>query len=226
VTVVGQPELAATPVTVPADPSSAAFPLVAGLLCPGSELRLPEVGVNPYRAGLFETLLEMGADLGLENRRELAGEPLADLVVRGGGALKGVEVPPERAPSMIDEYPILAVACAFAEGRSVFHGVGELRVKESDRLAAVARGLTACGVRVEETADTLTVHGMGPQGVAGGATVAADLDHRIAMAFAVLGLASQEPVAIDDARTIDTSFPGFAALMRRLGAEIETTEEP
>jgi 3-phosphoshikimate 1-carboxyvinyltransferase len=135
-------------------------------------------------------------------------------------ALKGVEVPAERAPSMIDEYPVLAVAAAFAEGTSVFHGVGELRVKESDRLAAVARGLAACGVEVEETRDSLTVHGRGPDGVPGGAEIVADLDHRIAMAFLVLGLASRAPVAIDDGRTIDTSFPGFAELMRTLGAEI------
>ncbi len=219
VTLRGQPELAATAVTVPADPSSAAFPLVAGLLCPGSELLLPTVGVNPLRAGLFESLQEMGAELTLENRRELAGEPVADLRVRSG-PLRGVAVPAERAPAMIDEYPVLAVAAAFAEGTSVFHGVGELRVKESDRLAAVARGLSACGVAVEETADSLTVHGAGPQGVAGGAEIAADLDHRIAMAFLVLGLAARAPVAIDDARTIETSFPGFAALMGALGADL------
>ncbi len=219
VTLTGQPELSATPVTVPADPSSAAFPLVAALLCDGSELLLPGVGVNPYRAGLLDSLVEMGAELSLENRRELAGEPLADLRVRHS-TLSGIEVPPERAPSMIDEYPILAVAAAFAEGTSVFHGIGELRVKESDRLTAVAHGLAACGVEVEETEDSLTVHGRGPAGVAGGAEIAADLDHRIAMAFLVLGLAARDPVAIDDARTIETSFPGFAALMRTLGADI------
>jgi 3-phosphoshikimate 1-carboxyvinyltransferase len=219
VTVTGQPELAPAPVVVPADPSSAAFPLVAGLICSGAELTLPAVGVNPYRAGLIETLLEMGADLSLENRRDPAGEPLADLRVRAS-ALRGVEVPPERAPSMIDEYPVLAVAAAFAEGTSVFRGVGELRVKESDRLAAVARGLAACGVAVEETEDSLTVHGRGPDSVQGGAEIAADLDHRIAMSFLVLGLAARRPVAIDDARTIDTSFPGFAELMRELGADL------
>jgi 3-phosphoshikimate 1-carboxyvinyltransferase len=219
VTVTGQPELSPAPVVVPADPSSAAFPLVAGLICSGAELTLPAVGVNPYRAGLIETLLEMGADLSLENRRDPAGEPLADLRVRAS-ALRGVEVPPERAPSMIDEYPVLAVAAAFAEGTSVFRGVGELRVKESDRLAAVARGLAACGVAVEETEDSLTVHGRGPDSVQGGAEIAADLDHRIAMSFLVLGLAARRPVAIDDARTIDTSFPGFAELMRELGADL------
>ncbi len=223
VTLLGQPELTATPVAVPGDPSSAAFPLVAGLICDRSELTLPAVGVNPLRAGLFETLAEMGADLTLENRRELAGEPVADLRVRTS-ALKGVEVPPGRAPAMIDEYPVLAVAAAYAQGTSVFRGLGELRVKESDRLAAVARGLAACGVAVEETEDSLTVLGRGPGTVPGGAEIAADLDHRIAMAFLVLGLAAQAPVTIDDGRTIETSFPGFASLLRGLGAEIEESE--
>lgn len=223
VTVTGQPELMGTAVTVPGDPSSAAFPLVAGLICAGSDLTLPSVGVNPLRTGLFETLTEMGADLVLENRRELAGEPVADLRVRSS-ALTGIEVPPARAPAMIDEYPVLAVAAACAEGTSVFRGLGELRVKESDRLAAVARGLAACGVAVEETEDSLTVHGRGPGRVAGGAEIKADLDHRIAMAFLVLGLAGQAPVAIDDARTIETSFPAFADLMRGLGADIRAGE--
>lgn len=224
VTLLGQPELTATDIVVPGDPSSAAFPLVAGLLCEGSDLTLPTVGVNPLRAGLFDSLIEMGADLSLENRRDLAGEPVADLRVRAS-ALRGIEVPPERAPAMIDEYPILAVAAACAEGTSVFHGLGELRVKESDRLAAVARGLAACGVAVEETEDSLTVQGRGAGSVRGGAEIAADLDHRIAMAFLVLGLAAEAPVTIDDGRTIETSFPGFPTLLRGLGAEIEEGAE-
>jgi len=178
------------------------------------------VGMNPTRAGLYACLREMGADLALENPREEGGEPVADLRARFS-ALKGIEVPPERAPSMIDEYPILAVLAAFAEGVTVMRGVAELRVKESDRIDAMARGLEACGVRVEEDADTLIVHGLGAGGVAGGATVATRLDHRIAMSFLCLGLASQRAVTVDDAGPIATSFPGFMALMRALGASLE-----
>ena len=218
VTVTGQPELTGRPVTVPADPSSAAFPLVAALLVPGSEVRLPGVGTNPLRTGLFATLREMGADLAFNNPRLEAGEPAADLVARFG-PLTGVEVPAARAPSMIDEYPILAIAAACAHGTTRMHGLAELRVKESDRLAAMARGLTACGVRVEETEDSLTVHGTG-QPPKGGAQIAVNLDHRIAMSFLVLGMVAQEPVAVDDARAIATSFPGFVELMNGLGADI------
>lgn len=218
VALLGQPEFTGRAIVVPADPSSAAFPAVAALIVPDSEVLLEGVGMNPLRFGLFETLLEMGADIEIRNRRVEAGEPVGDLLVRAS-RLKGVEVPPERAPSMIDEYPILSVAAAFAEGETVMRGVGELRVKESDRLAAMARGLAACGVRVTEDPDTLAVAGSG-NGVAGGAAIAADLDHRIAMSFLVLGLAAEAPVSIDDGRTIDTSFPGFAALMRVAGAEI------
>jgi len=214
----GQPELTAAPVRVPGDPSSAAFPAVAALLLPGSELLLEGVCVNPLRDGLFRTLAEMGAEIARENERTEAGEPVADLRLRGS-RLRGVIVPPERAPSMIDEYPVLAMAAACAEGSTVMQGIGELRVKESDRLAAVARGLTACGVTVEEGPDSLTVRGLGGR-PPGGATIAAALDHRIAMAFLVLGLASEQRVTIDDGAPIATSFPGFAELMRGVGAKI------
>ncbi|MEM1422357.1 MAG: 3-phosphoshikimate 1-carboxyvinyltransferase, partial [Pseudomonadota bacterium] len=180
-------------------------------------VRVPSIGMNPTRAGLFATLQEMGADLSIENAREEAGEPVADLVARSS-TLKGIEVPPERAPSMIDEYPILSVAAAFAEGVTIMRGVHELRVKETDRIAATARGLEVCGVAVEEELDVLTVHGRGADGVPGGGTVASELDHRIAMSFAVLGLAAQQPVTIDDAGPIATSFPNFIPLMRSLGA--------
>ncbi|WP_420564314.1 3-phosphoshikimate 1-carboxyvinyltransferase [Thalassobaculum sp.] len=220
ITVVGEPELTGRPVIVPADPSSAAFPAVAALLVEGSELVLPGVGTNPLRFGLFETLLEMGADIELTNKRTEAGEPVADLVVRHS-RLKGIEVPAERAPSMIDEYPILAVAAAHAEGTTIMRGLDELRVKESDRLTATANGLAACGARVEVDGDDLTVHGAG-NGMAGGATIPVDLDHRIAMAFLVAGMASADAVAIDDEAAIATSFPGFKELMNGAGAAIGT----
>jgi 3-phosphoshikimate 1-carboxyvinyltransferase len=219
ITVVGQPELVAKPITVPADPSSAAFAAVAALTVPGSEVTIRGVGMNPLRAGLYQTLSEMGADIQRTNAREVGGEPVADLVVRAG-RLKGVTVPAERAPSMIDEYPILAVAAAAAEGRTVMQGLRELRVKESDRLAAIADGLAACGVDVAAGPDSLTVTGRGGP-PAGGGTVATHMDHRIAMAFLVLGLASERPVAVDDGGFIETSFPGFANLMRKLGGQIE-----
>lgn len=214
----GQPELKPQRLSVPADISSAAFPLVAALLVPGSHVTLAGVGVNPSRTGLLVTLADMGASLGLERKREEAGEPVADLVVKAGD-LAGVRVPAERAPSMIDEYPILAVAAACAKGTSRFDGLAELRVKESDRLAAIVAGLAANGVKAELEDDSLIVHGCaGP--VPGGGTVATEMDHRIAMAFLVLGLAAKVPVAIDDASMIETSFPGFAALMNGLGARI------
>ncbi|MDF2095222.1 3-phosphoshikimate 1-carboxyvinyltransferase [Aquibaculum arenosum] len=212
----GQPELQAAPVMVPADPSSAAFPAVAALLLPGSDLRLQGVCLNPLRDGVFRTLLEMGADIAEENRRVEAGEPVADLRIKSS-SLQGIEVPAERAPSMIDEYPILAMAAACAKGRTVMRGLAELRVKESDRLSGVARGLAACGVVVEEGEDSLIVEGCGGR-PRGGATIAAELDHRIAMSFLVLGLASEQPVTIDDAAPIATSFPGFTELMCGLGA--------
>ncbi|MGO8916528.1 MAG: 3-phosphoshikimate 1-carboxyvinyltransferase [Stellaceae bacterium] len=218
ITLKGQPELRAADLAVPGDPSSAAFPAVAALLLPGSQVVIEGVGVNPLRTGLYDTLQEMGAALGFSNARIAAGEPVADLTVHAG-ALSGVEVPAERAPHMIDEYPILAVAAAFARGRTVMHGLGELRVKESDRLGAIAHGLAACGVVVDVAGDTLTIDGLGGK-PAGGAAIAARLDHRIAMAFLVLGMAARQPVRIDDSDTIATSFPGFVAAMNRLGAAI------
>ncbi len=218
ITVIGQPELTPGDVAVPADPSSAAFPTVAALLVEGSEITLPGIGTNPTRTGLYTTLAEMGANLTWRNERTEGGEPVADLRVQAG-PLTGVTVPPERAPSMIDEYPVLAMAAACAQGTTVFQGVEELRHKESDRLAAVATGLSACGVTVEEGADSLTIQGAGGD-PAGGATIDASLDHRIAMSFLVLGLASEKPVTIDDASTIDTSFPDFAGAMAALGADI------
>lgn len=222
VTLIGQPELTGQAIRVPADPSSAAFPLVAALLCPGSRLRLPGVGMNPHRIGLIDTLRDMGADIVAENPRTEAGEPVADLIV-GASELTGVEVPAARAPSMIDEYPILAVAAACARGRTVMRGLAELRVKESDRLAAVAGGLAACGVVVEAGPDSLIVEGSGSP-PPGGAVIPSGLDHRIAMAFLVLGMAASAPVGVDDAAPIETSFPGFAALMNGIGARIAAPE--
>lgn len=217
ITITGESELHGREVIVPGDPSSAAFPLVAALLTADSALTIANVGLNPRRAGLIKTLREMGADLAIADPREAAGEPVGDLIVKSS-ALTGVEVPPERAPSMIDEYPILAVAAAFARGRTVMRGLGELRVKESDRLGAVARGLQAAGVKLSVDGDDLTVEGGRP---AGGAAIETNLDHRIAMAFLVMGLATGEAMTIDDGRPIDTSFPGFVDLMRGLGAVIE-----
>ncbi len=218
VTLSGQPELRGQSLRVPGDPSSAAFPLVAAAILPGSRISLPGVGMNAHRTGLIETLREMGAQIVLETPREEAGEPVADLTIEAG-PLSGVEVPAERAPSMIDEYPILAVAAACARGTTVMRGLAELRVKESDRLSAMARGLAACGVEIEEGPDVLTVVGRGGR-VPGGASIETALDHRIAMSFLVLGLAAERPVTIDDAAPMETSFPGFAALMRGLGAQM------
>lgn len=214
----GEVELKGADLAVPGDPSSAAFPIVAALIMPGSEIEIAGVGMNELRTGLLTTLSEMGARIERVNARIAGGEEVADLVVRAS-ALKGVEVPAERAPSMIDEYPVLAVAAAFAKGKTVMRGLGELRVKESDRLTAVAEGLAACGVTVAVDGDTLTVEGRGAR-PRGDAAIAARLDHRIAMAFLVLGLAAERPVSIDDGETINTSFPGFMRLMNGLGATI------
>ncbi|MGR3758269.1 MAG: 3-phosphoshikimate 1-carboxyvinyltransferase [Tranquillimonas sp.] len=217
----GQPELRPQAIAVPRDPSSAAFPVCAALVVPGSDVLVPNIGLNPTRAGLFQTLQEMGADLVFENPRDEGGEPVADLRARFSDDLRGIEVPPERAPSMIDEYPILSVVAACAEGRTIMRGVRELRVKESDRIDAMARGLELCGVTVEEDEDTLIVHGLGAGGVPGGAVCAARLDHRIAMSFLILGMAARSPVGVDDAGPIATSFPVFEPLMTALGAVIE-----
>lgn len=218
----GQRELSAQTVQVPGDPSSAAFPIVAALIVPGSEITVADVLLNEHRTGLFLTLQEMGADLTIDNIRETGGERLGDIHVRHS-ALKGVTVPAERAPSMIDEYPVLAIAAAFASGRTVMQGLEELRVKESDRLAAVAAGLAANGITHEAGEDTLVVEGR--SGPIGGGTVTTHLDHRIAMAFLVLGLASDRPVTVDDGSVIATSFPTFQHIIRDLGGVIDASGE-
>lgn len=220
ITLRGRPELVAQTITVPRDPSSAAFPVCAALITEGSDVLVPNIGLNPTRAGLFTTLQEMGADLTFENMREEGGEPVADLRAKYSPDMQGIEVPPARAASMIDEYPILSVVAAFAKGATVMDGVEELRVKECDRIDAMARGLEACGVRIEEGPARMVVHGMGPGGVPGGATAASRLDHRIAMSFLCMGMAAKQPVTIDDAGPVVTSFPIFEGLMRDLGADL------
>ncbi|MGH6870478.1 MAG: 3-phosphoshikimate 1-carboxyvinyltransferase [Rhizomicrobium sp.] len=218
VLVTGEAELKPCAVDVPGDPSSAAFALVAALIVPRSDVTIPGVLLNPRRTGLIETLLEMGADIAIANRRESGGEAVGDLIAKHS-SLRGVDVPAARAPSMIDEYPILAIAAAFADGRTTMRGLEELRVKESDRLAAIVAGLQACGVTVTETEDGMTIEGRGAGGVAGGGTVATHLDHRIAMSFLVCGMAARDPVTVDDVSMIATSFPEFEDLMKHLGAQ-------
>ncbi|WP_211911175.1 3-phosphoshikimate 1-carboxyvinyltransferase [Tardiphaga alba] len=216
ITLTGQPELKGADVVVPADPSSAAFPMVAALITPGSEIELTDVMTNPLRTGLFTTLREMGADIEELDIRGDAGEPMAKFRVKTS-KLKGVEVPPERAPSMIDEYLVLAVAASFAEGTTIMRGLQELRVKESDRLEATAAMIRVNGVKAEIVGDDLIVHGTGK--VPGGGTVSTHMDHRIAMSALVMGCASDAPVTIDDTTFIATSFPDFIPMMRRLGAD-------
>jgi len=218
ITLVGQPELKAADVIVPGDPSSAAFPMVAALLAPGSRLTIPAVGLNPLRTGLFATLLEMGADIVVQNQRLEGGEPVGDLLVNHG-TLKAVDVPGARAPSMIDEYPILAVAASMAVGTTRMRGLKELRVKESDRLAGTAALLSVNGVKVEIEGDDLIVHGTGKP-PAGGGLVATHMDHRLAMSALVLGLVTEQPVTADDAGFIETSFPDFIGLMNGAGADL------
>jgi 3-phosphoshikimate 1-carboxyvinyltransferase len=220
ITLTGQPELKPQHIDVPRDPSSAAFPVCAALIVPGSDVLVPGIGLNPTRAGVFTTLREMGADLTYENEREEGGEPVADLRARFSPNLKGIEVPPERAASMIDEYPVLSVVAAFAEGQTVMRGVKELRVKESDRIDAMATGLRANGIEVEDGPDWWIVTGRGHGEVPGGAICASHLDHRIAMSFMILGMASQKPVQLDDGGPIATSFPIFEPLMQQLGAQV------
>ncbi|MGR3467939.1 MAG: 3-phosphoshikimate 1-carboxyvinyltransferase [Shimia sp.] len=220
ITLTGQPELVPQTIVVPRDPSSAAFPVCAALITEGSDVLVPNIGLNPTRAGLFETLREMGADLTYENEREEGGEPVADLRARYSPDMKGIEVPAERAASMIDEYPVLSVVAAFATGKTHCPGVKELRVKESDRIDAMAVGLRANGVEVDETEASFTVHGLGGK-PSGGATVVSHLDHRIAMSFMVLGMGAAAPVSVDDGAPIATSFPIFERLMGDLGARIE-----
>ncbi len=217
----GGQKLTGCHVDVPADPSSAAFPLVAALITPGSEVTVEGVMLNVTRTGLFDTLIEMGADLTISNRRQAGGEEVGDITARHSG-LTGVVVPPERAPAMIDEYPILAVAAAFASGSTVMRGIGEMRVKESDRIALMAAGLAACGVGVEEEPEGFTVVGTsgGNHPVRGGARVVTHGDHRIAMSHLVLGLAAQGDVEVDEPGMIATSFPGFVDLMSGLGADV------
>jgi len=222
ISLMGGQRLTGARIVVPGDPSSAAFPLVAALVTPGSEVTVEGVLLNPLRTGLFETLREMGADLAYTNVRDEGGEPVGDVTARHS-QLRGVDVPPERAPSMIDEYPILGVAAAFAEGPTRMQGIGEMRVKESDRIALMAAGLSACGVAVQEEPESMTVIGAarGNHPVAGGGRVVTHGDHRIAMSHLVLGLAAEKPVSVDEPGMIATSFPGFVELMNGLGGEID-----
>ncbi len=214
----GEPELKPSPIIVPGDPSSAAFPVVAALITPGSDVIIAGVMLNPHRAGLYKTLMEMGGDIEILNQRDQGGEPVADLRVRAS-RLTGIDVPPERAASMIDEYPVLAIAASFARGTTKMNGIHELRVKESDRIAATAAGLRLNGIKVHETEDSMSVEGR-DGAVDGGGHVITQMDHRIAMSFLVMGLAARKPVAIDDASMIATSFPDFTRLMRNLGARL------
>jgi 3-phosphoshikimate 1-carboxyvinyltransferase len=217
----GGQTLKGTHVAVPGDPSSAAFPLAAALVVPGSEVTVEGVMLNPLRTGLFQTWLDMGADLTIANRRMAGGEEVGDVTARHS-ALKGVVVPEDRAASMIDEYPILAATAAFAEGRTVMRGIGEMRVKESDRIALMVAGLSACGVQVQEEPEGFIVTGaVGVGPVKGGATVDTAHDHRIAMSHLVLGLAAEQPVSVRDPEMIATSFPGFVEMMNGLGGTID-----
>jgi 3-phosphoshikimate 1-carboxyvinyltransferase len=222
ISLAGGQALRGAKIVVPGDPSSAAFPLVAALITPGSEVTVEGVLLNPLRIGLLTTLLEMGADLSFANQRDEGGEPVGDVTARFS-SLRGVEVPAERAPSMIDEYPILAVAAAFADGATHMHGIGEMRVKESDRIALMAAGLGACGIGVQEEPEGLIVVGAarGNHPAAGGAKVVTHGDHRIAMSHLVMGFAAEGAVTIDEPGMIATSFPGFVDMMRGLGAELE-----
>jgi len=224
ITLTGQPELRPQDIIVPRDPSSAAFPICAALIVEGSDVLVPNIGLNPTRAGLFYTLQEMGADLTFENMREEGGEPVADLRAKYSPDMQGIAVPPERAASMIDEYPILSVVASFAHGVTRMHGVKELRVKESDRIEAMVTGLRAAGVTVQDGPDWWHVHGLGGA-VKGGALAATHLDHRIAMSFLILGMGAREGMSIDDGGPVATSFPIFEPLMAALGASIARTSE-
>ncbi len=219
ISVTGQKDLKGTTVHVPSDPSSAAFPTVAALIVEGSEIEMKNILMNDRRNGIYMTLIEMGANIEFKNERIESGEKVADLIVRGTGNLKGIGVPASRVPSMIDEFPILAVAAALANGTTTMTGLAELRVKESDRLLMMYKGLKACGVNLEMGEESLTIHGTG-DAPNGGATVETALDHRIAMSFLVLGMATKEPVTIDDAAPIKTSFPNFIDLMNDLGGSM------
>ena len=220
ITLQGYPELKPQTISVPRDPSSAAFPVCAALITEGSDILVPNIGLNPTRAGLYTTLREMGADLVFENERIEGGEPVADLRAKFSPNMKGIEVPPDRAASMIDEYPILSVVASFAEGDTIMRGVKELRVKESDRIDAMAKGLRANGMDIDEGEDWWIIHGKGMGNVPGGGLAETFLDHRIAMSFLILGMGSEKPVHIDDGGPIVTSFPNFEPLMTALGAKL------
>jgi len=221
VTLAGEANLIAKNILVPRDPSSAAFAIVAALITPESDITLPAIGMNPQRIGLITTLIEMGANLDITNERLEGGEPVGDIHARSS-KLNGIEVPAKRAASMIDEYPILSVAASCAQGRTYMPGIAELRVKETDRIAVMARGLEACGVFVDEQPDSLTVYGQ--KRITGGATIASQHDHRIAMSFLILGMVSQQSISVIDTDTIATSFPQFASLMNGAGAKIHAPE--
>jgi len=223
IAITGQPELHARPIAVPGDPSSAAFPGVAALIVPGSEVTVQGIGLNPTRIGLLQTLSDMGAKIDIAETTEVPGERLGDVTFRAG-PLHGIDVPPERAPSMIDEYPLLAVAASCARGTTRMNGLSELRVKESNRLTAIANGLQIAGVQASIDGDSLIVEGHAGQ-PPGGGLIPSCLDHRIAMSFLVLGLAAEQPVTIDDGDTIDTSFPGFVTMMNRVGATIAPADD-
>jgi len=215
---VGEAELQPQQIEVPGDPSSAAFPIVAALITPGSEVSVTHVGMNPTRTGIYKMLEAMGADLSYSNERIVGGEPVADITARHS-ALKGIEVPPDIAPSMIDEFPVFFVAASMAQGRTITSGLDELRVKESDRLALMAAGLNAIGARVEEREDGLIIVGTGGEPLQGGATIASALDHRIAMSFAVAGQNCREGVTVNDVSPIATSFPTFEAMLAELAGK-------
>ena len=219
ITLVGQPELTGQNISVPSDISSAAFPIVACMIVPNSQLTLRNIGVNPLRTGLIKSLKEMGASINIQNPTNKFGEETADIWVQTS-QLRGINIPKERAPSMIDEYPILAVAAAFAKGKTSMHGLSELRVKESDRINLMAEGLKKCGVNVDQTADTLIVHGKGSPPL-GNTNIETSFDHRIAMSFLIFGMGSQYPISINNADSIDTSFPNFYKLMNEIGGNID-----
>jgi 3-phosphoshikimate 1-carboxyvinyltransferase len=221
ITVKGHQELQAGAVDVPGDPSSAAFPVVAALLNAGSNLTLSRIAISDRRTGLYTTLREMGADISYEYERVESGERVANIIVKGGNTLRGIDVPADRVPSMIDEFPILAMAASCAKGTTRMTGLEELRVKESDRLLMIFEGLKACGVSLEMGESSLIIHGNGTP-PKGGATIKTELDHRIAMSFLVLGTATSEPITVDDGSPIKTSFPNFVELMNDLGTDITT----
>ncbi len=219
ISIEGEAELKPQDIVVPGDPSSAAFPMVAALLVPGSRIVIENVGLNATRAGLIELLRDMGGSIEVTNARETGGEPVGDLIVTASAALNGVEPDPARVPSMVDEFPIAFIAAAMAKGRSIFRGLEELRVKESDRISAMAEGLRTIGVAVEELEDGIIIEGRGGDPLPGGGPIATMLDHRIAMSFAVAGLVSENGVTVDDMRPVATSFPRFVDLLRGLGAD-------